>query len=131
PLDRQSEYDHAQRATDMKVPILVWGITLLATCLLFVFDFVAHGRRAHEPSFAEAGCWSAVYVLLALLFCGGLWYFAGSPMATEFLTGYITEKTLSVDNLIVFMLIMSSFRVPAIHQQKILLIGVAVALVLR
>src|ERR671917_1241573 len=115
----------------MDVPFWVWAITVAAIVAMIVFDFVGHVRTPHAPTLREAATWSAVYVALAVLFGIGVWVFAGGQYGGEYFAGYITEKSLSVDNLFVFVLIMASFAVPRELQQKVLLFGIAFALVLR
>ncbi|BCL18760.1 TerC family protein [Streptomyces tuirus] len=114
----------------MNVSLSVWLLTLAALCLLVAVDFFV-GRKPHEVSLKEAGTWTVVWVVLAALFGAGLWYFGGSGPAGEFFAGYLTEKSLSVDNLFVFVLIMGKFAVPSQYQQRVLMIGVLMALVLR
>ncbi|MGW0007049.1 TerC family protein [Nocardia grenadensis] len=115
----------------MQVTALVWGITILVILGLFVFDFFAHVRTPHEPTFRESGFWSAVYIGLALAFGGVIAWKWGGTFAGEYYAGFVTEKALSVDNLFIFLIIMSTFAVPRIYQQKVLLIGIVVALVMR
>lgn len=115
----------------MQVTALEWGITGLVILGLFVFDFFAHVRTPHEPSFKESGFWSAVYIGLALLFGLFVAWKWGGTFAGEYYAGFVTEKALSVDNLFIFLIIMSSFAVPRIYQQKVLLIGIVLALVMR
>ncbi|HEX5568856.1 MAG TPA: TerC family protein [Streptomyces sp.] len=114
----------------MDVSMTTWALTVAGLSALIAVDFLV-GRRPHEVSLREAGTWSAVWVALAALFCVGLYAAGGGRPAGEFLAGYITEKSLSVDNLFVFVLIMAKFAVPAAYQQRVLMIGVLVALVLR
>jgi tellurite resistance protein TerC len=83
------------------------------------------------PSLSEAAVWSALYVGIALLFGVGVLIFGGGAMGAEYFAGYVTEKALSVDNLFVFLVIMTSFRVPRADQQKVLLFGIAISLVVR
>jgi tellurite resistance protein TerC len=113
------------------IPFWVWAATVGGVALLVAFDFFVHLRTPHTPSMREAGAWSAGYVGLALLFAVGVLISAGGDRATEFVAGYLTEWSLSVDNLFVFLLILTRFKVPREHQQKVLLIGIAIALVLR
>ena len=115
--------------TTIATPAL-WAWTLLGVLGLFVLDFILT-HKPHEVSMKEAVGWSAFYVALPLLF--GVWVLTGHGGQTglEYYTGYLLEKSLSVDNLFVFMLILSGFAVPAALQQRVLLIGVAGALVLR
>jgi tellurite resistance protein TerC len=108
----------------MDVPRLVWLFTVLGIVGLLAFDLVFHVRKAHIPSLRESATWSAVYVAIALLFGVGVWIFGGSAMGTEYFAGYVTEKALSVDNLFVFLIIMTSFRVPRADQQKVLLFAI-------
>src|SRR3954462_6258544 len=115
----------------MDVPTWVWAVTIAAIVGMLVFDFVGHVRTPHAPTLREAATWSAVYVGLAVLFGALVWVFAGGQYGGEYFAGYITEKSLSVDNLFVFVLIMASFGVPRIAQQKVLLFGITFALVLR
>jgi tellurite resistance protein TerC len=110
---------------------LVWGSTIVAIAGLLLFDFVVHVRKAHVPTLREAAVWSALYVGVALLFGVGVLVFGGTGPGSEYFAGYVTEKALSVDNLFVFLIILSSFRVPREDQQKVLLFGIAFSLVAR
>lgn len=109
---------------------LLWTVTLLGILALFVMDFIAT-RKPHEVSIKEATGWSIFYIALPLLF--GLFVLAryGSQIGVEFYTGYVVEKSLSVDNLFVFILLLSTFAVPRALQQRVLLFGILGALVLR
>ncbi len=115
----------------MDVPFWIWAITIAAILGMLVFDFVGHVRTPHAPSLREAATWSAVYVGIAIVFGLLVFWFGGAQPGGEYFAGYITEKSLSVDNLFVFVLIMASFGVPRIAQQKVLLFGITFALVLR
>jgi tellurite resistance protein TerC len=115
----------------MHVPTYVWILTVLGIIALLAFDFFVHVRKAHIPTLAEAGRWSAIYVGIALLFGVGVWVFGGTEMGVQYFAGYVTEKALSVDNLFVFLVIMSSFKVPRADQQKVLLFGIAFSLLAR
>ena len=115
----------------MGVSTGIWVITCVAILGLFVFDFFAHVRVAHEPTFRESAIWSTVYVTLAILFGFFIWWYWGGQFGGEYFAGYVTEKALSVDNLFVFTVIMASFAVPRMYQQKLLLIGIVMALVMR
>ncbi len=115
----------------MDVSLTLWVLTILGLCALIGVDFLIGGRKPHEVSIKEAGIWTAVWISLAALFGVGLLVFGGGQPAGEFFAGFVTEKSLSVDNLFVFVLIMSKFAVPSVHQQRVLLIGVLIALVLR
>ncbi|WP_406396234.1 TerC/Alx family metal homeostasis membrane protein [Streptomyces sp. NBC_00882] len=114
----------------MNVSLTVWLLTIVALCILVGADFFI-GRKPHDVSVKEAGIWTVVWVVLACLFGLGLLLFAGGKPTGEFFAGYITEKSLSVDNLFVFVLIMGKFAVPSQYQQRVLMVGVVMALVLR
>lgn len=109
----------------------VWLATIAGILGLFIFDFFTHVRKPHEPTFREAGLWSIFYVTIALLFGVGVWHFWDRQHGIEYFAGFITEKSLSVDNLFVFVIIMRSFAVPRAYQQKALLIGIVMALAMR
>jgi tellurite resistance protein TerC len=113
------------------VPAWVWIATLVALVAVLAVDLLIVGRRPHEPSMKEAGGWVTFYVGLAVLFGLGVWLFAGGRYAGEFFTGWLTEYSLSVDNLFVFVIIMARFAVPRQFQQKVLLIGIVLALLMR
>lgn len=115
----------------MSVDLWVWIATAVAIVGMILFDFFAHVRTPHAPSFREAATWSAIYVGLAIVFGVGLGFVWGWDHGTEYFAGYVTEKSLSVDNLFVFLIIMTKFAVPREFQQKVLLVGVVIALVLR
>lgn len=115
----------------MAVAAWVWFVTVAGVLGLLVFDFYAHVRTPHEPTFRESAFWSAFYVGLAIVFGIGLLLIWGGGHGGEYFAGYVTEKSLSVDNLFVFLIIMTRFAVPRPYQQKVLLVGVAIALVLR
>jgi tellurite resistance protein TerC len=109
----------------------VWALTVGAVVGMLAVDFVGHARTPHTPSLREAAAWSAVYVGAAVVFGLLVFWFGGAEHGSEYFAGYLTEKSLSVDNLFVFVLIMSSFAVPREAQQKVLLFGITVALALR
>jgi tellurite resistance protein TerC len=115
----------------MDVPFWVWAVTVAAIVGMLVFDFVGHVRTPHAPTLRESAMWSALYVGIAIVFGLLVLVFSGAEFAGEYFAGYITEKSLSVDNLFVFVLIMASFGVPRELQQKVLLFGISFALVLR
>jgi tellurite resistance protein TerC len=99
--------------------------------VLLLADLAIVARRPHEPSMKEASLWVGFYVTLALIFGGVLWAVTNAQFATEFYAGWLTEYSLSVDNLFVFVIIMARFRVPRHLQQEALMIGIIIALVLR
>ncbi len=109
---------------------MLWAVTIAAVIGLLVLDFLLT-RRPHAVSFREAAGWSAFYVALPLAFGAYLWRAYGQQTGVEYLTGYVVEKSLSVDNLFVFMLLLAAFAVPEVLQQRVLLYGIAGALVLR
>lgn len=115
----------------MEITPLVWGLTIVFIVGLLAFDFFAHVRKAHEPTLREAAIWSGIYVGIALLFGLVFLPFGDTDHMMEYYAGYITEKALSVDNLFVFLLIISSFNVPRKYQQKVLLFGIVFALIAR
>ncbi|WP_457207807.1 TerC/Alx family metal homeostasis membrane protein [Nocardioides sp. P5_C9_2] len=108
----------------------LWWVTIGAVVGLLVIDFIAT-RKPHEVSMREAVAWSVFYVALPLLFGLYVWNAHGSDRGLEYYTGYLVEKTLSVDNLFVFMLLLAAFAVPKALQQRVLLYGIVGALVLR
>jgi len=108
----------------------LWAVTLAAVVALLALDF-ALTRRPHEVSMREAVGWSAFYVALPLAFAVWVWQAHGGERGLEYLTGYLVEKSLSVDNLFVFLLLLTAFAVPAALQQRVLLYGIVGALVLR
>jgi len=115
----------------MEVSPLVWGLTIAGIVGLLLFDFLFHVRKAHVPTLREAATWSALYVGIAVVFGLGVLIFGGTTPGSEYFAGYVTEKALSVDNLFVFLIIMTSFRVPREDQQKVLLFGIVFALIAR
>jgi TerC family integral membrane protein len=108
----------------------LWALTIGAVVVLLVLDFVIT-RRPHEVSMREALGWSIFYIALPLGFGGLLWAWFGGTTAMEYVTGYVVEKSLSVDNLFVFMLLLAAFAVPAALAQRALLYGIVGALILR
>ncbi|MFG3344715.1 TerC family protein [Streptomyces sp. NPDC048018] len=114
----------------MDVSVTLWVLTILGLGALIAADFFI-GRKPHDVSVKEAGIWTVVWIVLAVLFGLGLLVFGSSQASGEFFAGFITEKSLSVDNLFVFVLIMAKFSVPSHLQQRVLLVGVLIALVLR
>lgn len=115
----------------MHVDLWIWIATIIGVVALLLFDFYSHVKTPHQPTLKEAGFWSAVYIGLALLFGAGLWWISGADRGLEYFAGFLTEKSLSVDNLFIFLLIMSTFAVPQHYQQKVLLIGITIAIVMR
>ena len=115
----------------MVVQDYVWYITVGVTLAVLIFDVFIIGRRPHEPSTRESAGAIVFYITLAALFGLGVWFFAGGRYAGEFYAGWLTEYSLSVDNLFIFLIIMSRFGVPRKYQQTALLVGIILALVFR
>ena len=115
----------------MHVHALAWIVLAGIILTMIAVDIVGHVRTPHEPTLKEATWWSVAYIAIALLFGGIVWAVWGPQYGQEYLGGYITEKALSIDNLFVFVIILSSFRVPRKDQQEVLLAGIVIALILR
>ncbi len=115
----------------MDVAGSVWALTLVSLGALLLFDLAVIGRRPHEPSMRECVIWVIFYVALAGAFGLGLWASEGPEYAGQFFAGWVTEYSLSIDNLFVFVIIMARFAVPRSAQQKVLLIGIVLALLMR
>ena len=115
----------------MSVPGWMWVAVIAGLLAVVVFDLWITERDPREFSIRQAGFWVSVYASLAVLFGVWLTFWAGIEPGAEFFAGYITEYSLSVDNLFVFYIIMSRFRVPRIYQHKVLLVGIVLALVMR
>src|SRR6476659_9034732 len=115
----------------MNVSGLEWGITLAVTIGILLFDVIVIGRRPHEPSKRETATALTIYISLAVAFGVWTWFFHGSQFGIEFFAGWLTEYSLSVDNLFIFLIIMAKFAVPRQLQQTALLIGIILALVFR
>jgi len=109
----------------------VWWVTIGVAAAVLAFDVVWIARNPHRPSNRETGTALAVYVGAAILFGLGMWYFAGGQLAGEFFAGWLTEYSLSVDNLFIFILIMARFAVPEKLQQFALMVGIVIAIILR
>jgi tellurite resistance protein TerC len=115
----------------MNVPVWVWILTLGLTSVFLLVDVLIIGRRPHVPSMGEAGRLLGLYVTLAVLFGLGVWHFSGADFATQYFAGWVTEYSLSIDNLFVFLIIMAKFGVPEKLQQSALVVGIVIALILR
>jgi len=115
----------------MNVSLTVWAVTIGVIAVLLIIDLFTVSAKPQEVKFKEAASWSIFYVGIAIAF--GIWVFQryGSVSGTEFFAAYLVEKSLSVDNLFVFVIILAQFAVPSIYHQRVLLIGVMLALVLR
>jgi tellurite resistance protein TerC len=115
----------------MNVPFWVWAALIVGLFVLLMVDLFVVSHDPHELRIWEAARWAALYVVLAIAFGVGLWAVSGAEFASQYFAGYLLEESLSVDNLFVFVLIMTAFAVPPEHQHKVLLFGVIGSLVLR
>jgi tellurite resistance protein TerC len=115
----------------MTVSLTTWVITLVALIAIIVLDLIIVDRRPHDFTAREATKWISFYVFLAMVFAVIVWVQYGASFAGQFVAGYITEYSLSVDNLFVFLVIMTSFAVPSALQHRVLLVGIVIALILR
>ncbi|BCJ48049.1 tellurium resistance protein TerC [Actinoplanes ianthinogenes] len=115
----------------MEISGWMWTVTLVGLVGLVLVDLAMVGRRPHEPSLRECTAWVTGYIVLALLFAGFLGLHSGGEAAGQYLAGWLTEYSLSVDNLFVFVIIMSRFRIERRFQQKVLLVGIILSLLLR
>jgi len=115
----------------MHVSPLAWWITIGVTVVIFIIDIFVIGRRPHVPSRREVGVALIGYIGLAIAFGIGIYFLYGTQYTAEFFAGWLTEYSLSVDNLFIFLIIMGKFAVPKQYQQTALLIGIVLALVMR
>ncbi|MFZ9926732.1 MAG: TerC family protein [Candidatus Nanopelagicaceae bacterium] len=115
----------------MDVSNLVWAVTIGAIATLILVDLFTVSSKPHDVMFKEATLWSIFYIGIAIIFGMWVWSSYGSQFGTEYFAAYLVEKSLSVDNLFVFVIILTQFAVPSIYHQRVLLIGVMLALVLR
>src|ERR1700761_5722866 len=115
----------------LQVTPLAWGLTIGLIVALLALDLVLGAVRPHRIGFGEAARWSAFYILVAVAFGGALAWWAGPGWSAQYFAGYLVEKSLSVDNLFVFLIIMTTFAVPARYQQKALSLGIVLALAMR
>jgi tellurite resistance protein TerC len=111
-------------------PVL-WAGFIIFVMAMLALDLGVFHRKAHVVRFREALSWSLVWVALALIFNAGVWWYFGSQKGIEFLTGYLIEKSLSVDNIFVFVVIFAALRIPAEYQHRVLFWGILSALVMR
>lgn len=115
----------------MDVTLLTWAIVVGAILALIIIDLLTISRKPHDVMFKEATIWSIFYIGVAIAFGVWVWQTAGSVYGTEYFAAYLVEKSLSVDNLFVFIIILAQFKVPSIYHQRVLMFGVVLALVLR
>jgi len=115
----------------LTVPLWAWAAFIVFVIAMLALDvFVLH-RRAHEVSLREAGIWSTIWIALGLGFAGLVWAWDGSDTAQAYLAGYLIEKSLSVDNIFLFVAIFSAFAIPARYQHRVLMFGIIGALLMR
>jgi tellurite resistance protein TerC len=115
----------------MDVTLTLWVVTVAGILGLIALDLVTISRKPHDVMFREALIWSIFYIAIAVAFGVAMWVWQGSDIGTQFFAAYLVEKSLSVDNLFVFIIIFAQFAVPSQLQQRVLLIGVLLALVFR
>ena len=115
----------------MDVTLLTWSVVVGLITALIVVDLLTVSRKPHDVMFKEAAIWSIFYIGVAIAFGVWVWQSAGSQFGTEYFAAYLVEKSLSVDNLFVFIIILAQFKVPSIFHQRVLMFGVILALVLR
>jgi len=115
----------------MDVSLTMWAVTIAAILALIIVDLLTVSAKPHEVKFKEAVSWSLFYIGIAVAFGIWVWQRFGATSGTEYFAAYLVEKSLSVDNLFVFVIILAQFAVPSIYHQRILMIGVMLALVLR
>lgn len=115
----------------MNVSLTTWLVVIGAILALIVLDLLTVSRKPHEVKFKEAAGWSIFYIAVAVAFGIWVWQSSGSDLGTQYFAAYLVEKSLSVDNLFVFIIILAQFKVPSIYHQRVLMFGVLLALVLR
>ncbi len=115
----------------MDIPSWVWLTTALVTVGMLLVDVLVIARRPHEPSMQEVSRHLAFYIAAAVAFGAGVFFFAGGQYGTEFFAGWLTEYSLSIDNLFIFIIILTKFGVPRQYQQTALMVGIVLALVMR
>ena len=115
----------------MELPVWFEIGSLVVLLAILIGDLLLIIKRPHIPSAKESTLWVVFYVVLALIFAALMWFFAGGEYAGQFVAGWLTEYSLSIDNLFVFVLIMSQFSVPRQLQQRVLMVGIIIALILR
>jgi integral membrane protein, TerC family len=116
---------------DLALPVWFEVGSLVVLTVILAADLLLILKRPHIPSTKESSLWVVFYVTLALIFAGLMWVFAGGEYAGQFVAGWLTEYSLSIDNLFVFVLIMTQFAVPRRYQQEVLMVGIIIALILR
>ncbi len=115
----------------MEISTIEWVVTIAVTCAVLLFDVIVIARKPHEPSIKECAIALSAYIGAAIAFGAWIWYQHGHQLGVEFYTGWLTEYSLSVDNLFVFIILMSALKVPRKYQQEALMVGIILALVFR
>ncbi len=115
----------------MNLTTETWLLTVALIVGLLLFDLLTSTRKAHDVSFKEATFWSIFYIAVAIIFGAWVWGEFGSQFGKEYFAAYIVEKSLSVDNLFVFLIILTNFAVPSIYHQRVLMVGIVLALFMR
>ena len=115
----------------MSQDIMIWVAFNIFVLIMLALDLGVFHRRQHVVGVREALLWSALWIALAMVFNVGLYIYEGQEVALMFFTGYLLEKSLSVDNLFVFLLIFTYFGVPRLYQHKVLFWGILGALIMR
>lgn len=115
----------------MNLTTTTWLITIGLIVGLLLFDLLTSTRKAHDVSFKEATFWSVFYIAVAVAFGAWVWSDFGAQFGKEYFAAYIVEKSLSVDNLFVFLIILTNFAVPSIYHQRVLMVGIVLALFMR
>jgi tellurite resistance protein TerC len=130
-LDLPLAATSAGSSLELDVSLLAWGLFGVAVVAMLAFDLLVFARGDHAPSMRSSTVWSFVWIAVAIAFGAGLWAWQGSEAGSEYLAGYLLERSLSLDNIFVFAVILSYFAVPVAAQAKVLSWGIALALVLR
>ncbi len=115
----------------MNITTSIWLLTVALILGLLLFDLLASTRKPHDVSFKEAAFWSVFYIGVAVIFGAWVWAEYGNQFGKEYFAAYIVEKSLSMDNLFVFLIILTNFAVPSIYHQRVLMVGIVLALVMR
>ena len=115
----------------MNVTLTTWLVVIALIFVLIAADLLTVSRKPHDVKFKEAATWSIFYIGIAIVFGIWVWQSSGSQFGTEYFAAYLVEKSLSVDNIFVFIIILAQFKVPSIFHQRVLMLGVIIALILR
>ena len=115
----------------MNVTLTTWLVVIALIFVLIAADLLTVSRKPHDVKFKEAATWPIFYIGIAIVFGIWVWQSSGSQFGTEYFAAYLVEKSLSVDNLFVFIIILAQFKVPSIFHQRVLMFGVILALILR